>query len=609
MPAARSSARSRARLAVPVAALATAALILSGCGSSSVGGNRGSASRAPASNASGSNVPVPAAYNNATVGLVNMSNKPGGTLRLLAQADCDSWDPGGTYYGWCWNMQRLFTRSLVGYSSIPGANNIKIEPDLAQSLGQHNANFTQWTYKLKPGVKWENGKPVTSKDVKYGVERLFATDVINGGPYSYYVATIKHPASYKGPYHSGDLASIQTPDDQTITFNLSVPYSDFDYLMALPAGGAVPAGTEGGTQFKAATYGLHPMSSGPYKIQSYTPKSSIVFARNPEWSQSTDTVRHPLADKVELTIDSDASDIGQRLLAGTADAEVDTNVDQNLQAKIAADPKLKANADDPVTGYTQYIVVNQTVKPLDNVHCRLAVFYAANKQALLQARGGNYGGSIAKTMAPPTLPGYDPNANPYPNGPNSTGDLAKAKDELKQCGQPNGFSTKIAYATAGRGPATFDALQHSLSSVGIHANGAPADSSTYYTRFIGSPSNIVSQGLGLNLAGWAADFPTGYGFWNAIANGDTILPTGNTNYASLNDPVINKILDDSTKSAGTHAEEFKKLDAQVMQDAVMLPYVYNKSLFYRNPRLTNVRCDFAVGGYYDVVNIGTSDGK
>src|SRR5919112_650916 len=84
-----------------------------------------------------------------------------------SDGDCDSWDPGNTYYGWCWNMQRLFTRTLVGYSSTPGANNVAIEGDLATGLGQHNADFTEWTYKLKPNIKWEDGSVVTSKQIKY----------------------------------------------------------------------------------------------------------------------------------------------------------------------------------------------------------------------------------------------------------------------------------------------------------------------------------------------------------------------------------------------------------------------------------------------------------
>ena len=56
-------------------------------------------------------------FNAAANNVVDPSTKTGGTLRLLAGSDCDSWDPGRTSYGWCWNLQRLITRTLVGYTS------------------------------------------------------------------------------------------------------------------------------------------------------------------------------------------------------------------------------------------------------------------------------------------------------------------------------------------------------------------------------------------------------------------------------------------------------------------------------------------------------------
>ena len=182
-------------------------------------------------------------------------------------------------------------------------------------MGTHNANFTQWTYTLKSGIKFSNGTPITPKDIKYGVERLFATDVINGGPSSYFISGIAHPKNYAGPYKSGDLSTIKTTAT-TITFNLSGPNADFNYLMAMAASAPVPYKTEGGPGFTGATYTKHPVASGPFMIKSYTPNKSIVFVRNPDWSQSTDTIRHPLVNEVDLTVDTDPVDIDKKLAGG-----------------------------------------------------------------------------------------------------------------------------------------------------------------------------------------------------------------------------------------------------------------------------------------------------
>jgi peptide/nickel transport system substrate-binding protein len=534
--------------------------------------------------------------------VINRSTKTGGTLNLLSSADCDSWDPQNTYFGWCWNMQRLFSRSLVGYAKLYG-DKYQLAPDLATSLGKHNANFTQWSYTLKSGLKFSTGQPIRPIDIKYGIERLFATDVINGGPSSYFIDSIAHPKSYKGPYKSGDLSSIKTTSN-SITFNLATPYADFDYLMAMSAAAPVPYKVEGG-KFKAATYGKHPVASGPFEVQSYTQNKQITFVRNPNWSQSTDTIHHPLVDKVVLTIDTNPDDIDQKLQAGTADANASQPVGITFQSKILRDPNLKANSDDATTPFTWYVSLLPSVIP--NVHCRRAVFYAFDKMGAIRAIGGPTAGVVSGSMTPPGIDGYEAKYNPYPDGSDNTGDTAKAKQELQACGKPNGFSTKFAYSTPStKSPNLFKAEQAALGRVGIKITAATADASNYYHTFLGSPANAKNQGLGLGNQGWGPDFPTGYGFWNSIANGKNILPTGNFNTPSLNDPVVNKVLDNAPKGTNTQAD-WQRLNHEVMNQAVYLPYAWGKDLYYRNPRLTNVSCDNALAfGIYDFVNVGVN---
>jgi peptide/nickel transport system substrate-binding protein len=597
----------RRKPALIAVCLATAAVtVLAACSSgakkpSSNGNNTSNPAANVSANNSSTSPHSTTGYNAAANNIINPSTKTGGTLVLLAGSDCDSWDPGRTYYGWCWNMQRLITRTLVGYTSVNGTN-FKLGPDLATSLGKHNSNFTQWTYTLKSGLKYENGKPITPMDIKYGIERLFATDVINGGPSSYFLDSIAHPKNYAGPYKDGDLNTIKTTSN-SITFNLSGPNADFDYLMALPASAPVPYQVEGGPNFKGATYTKHPVASGPFEIQSYQQNKQMTLVRNPNWSQATDTIRHPLVDKVTLTVDSNVGDIDKKLQAGTADARADTGVQTAFQSQILTNPQLKANADDPILAATRYMAVIPSVIP--NIHCRRAIFYAFDKAAAVRVFGGPTAGVPATSMTPPGIEGYDPTFNPYPSGPDQSGDDAKAKQELKLCGKPNGFTTKFAYGTPSEtGPNLFQAEQQALGKVGIKITSAPGSANTYYSTYIGSPANLKNEGIGLAVAGWGADFPTGYGFYNSITNGANILPTGNSNYASLNDPTVNKVLGEAPKGQATEAD-WKALDAAVMKNAVYLPMIWEKTLYYRNPRMTNVTCDDALAfGIYDFVNIG-----
>jgi len=578
------------RKTLAMASVAVAgALLLAGCTSAGKSGSNNSSAAA----ATG--------FNAAVDKVINPSTKSGGTLKLLSTDDCDSWDPARTYYGWCLNMQRVFSRTLVNYSKVNGTKFV-LSPDLATDMGQHNADYTEWKYTLQDGLKYSDGSAIKAEDIKYAVERMYATDVITGGPGFYFTAIIDAPASYKGPYKSGELPdSAIAVDGNTITFHLKKAFADFNYLLGLPTSAPVPKDKDTGANYTKA-----PVASGPFQVSAYTPKKSITFTRNKYWTQATDKIRTPHANEIDLTFNSNSDDIDNQLRTGSADARMDTAVNPTFQSQILTQPKLKANADNPAGPTTRYTAIAASVAPFDNIHCRKAVFYAWDKAAGLAVAGGAAAGKIAYSATPPGILGYDPSYNPYPSGKDNTGDVAKAKEELKACGKPNGFATKYAYSTPDvtNGKA-FAAVKAALGRVGISVSAATSSASDYYATFVGSPNNVKNQGLGLIAAGWGADFPTPYGMFQNIVNGNAILPQGNSNYASINIPAVNEVLDDtgtpSTQESGA------KLNHALMEGAQFLPTRYAADLWYRNPRMTNVTANNALGfGAYDVVNAGVS---
>jgi peptide/nickel transport system substrate-binding protein len=241
------------------------------------------------------------------------------------------------------------------------------------------------------------------------------------------------------------------------------------------------------------------------------------------------------------------------------------------------------------------------------VHCRRAIQYAVNKVDLQNARGGPItGGDIAMNSFPPTLAGAPKDPAPrYPDGADHTGDLAKAKDELKQCGQPNGFSITQGHSTTAKSRAVAAATQQALSRVGIKVNLKAADSSQYYSSFIGSPQNVAKNGLGIADAGWGADFPTGYGFYSQIVDGRNIKPAGNSNYSELNDPKINSLIDESLTSTDrdTFNQKYQEVDKQLMEDATFVPFVFDRALVAVSSRLKNVYFNQGYG-HFDLATMG-----
>lgn len=550
------------------------------CGSSGGGGNAGGGGSNGAASANR---------------IIQTSDKKGGTLQALNDSDCDYWDPQRTYYANCWNQQRWFSRQLVTYAPKPGTP--ELVGDLAQSVPS-SSDLKTWTYKLKPGIKFEDGTPITSKDIKYGIERVFAQDVINGGP-TYpidYLQDPNHP--YPGPYKDTDpnklgLKSVETPDDSTITFHLNKPLADWNYIMATPQSTPVPRAKDTGAQ-----YNFHPVASGPYKIQSYTPNKQITFVRNTEWDPKTDTARKALPDKIVVTMGLQLDDVDERILSNQADFYVgQTGVQVAAQSKILADPNLKnARTTDNSTIFLRYLTVFQKVAPFDNIHCRNAVAWALDKSAQQLARGGPVGGGdIATTMLPPSLKYYSKfDLFPTPGG---KGDIAKAKEELKACGKPNGFSTTLTSRSNGKEVAQAEAVQASLAKVGIHATIDKFDPSQYFSAVIGVPSNVHKKKYGLAMAAWGSDWPAPWPFFSSIADGRKILAAGNSNYGELNDPTVNSNLDAgaSTLDEAKQQTAFTNVDKAVVRSAVYIPLLYDKALNVFSSRLTNVYYTSAFG--------------
>jgi peptide/nickel transport system substrate-binding protein len=538
-------------------------------------------------------------------GVHNPSDVKGGELRILNTDDVDSLDPARAYYAFVWNLSRFYNRTLVTFDPKPGADGQKLVADLATDTGKSSNGNKTWTYTLKDGVKFEDGTPITSKDIKYGVERVFAQDVINGGP-TYLIDFLQDPKKpYPGPYKDKDpnklgLKAVQTPDDKTIVFNLNKPLPDFPYLLQLPGSGPVPKARDTGAQ-----YANHPVSSGPYKIASYVKDKQIKFVRNTNWDPKTDTVRKALPDTIAFTAGLSAEDVDARIQAGDADVDAaNVGVQIATQGKILKDKKLAAQADNPITGFTRYFAINNKVAPLDNIECRKAVIYGANMATLQQSRGGQYGGDIATQMFPPSLQGYKA-YDPYAIKANKSGQVDKAKEALKACGQPNGFAMNIATQDTPKGVAAAEALQAGLERVGINATLQKAAPAKYYADFVGSPKSVHEKKLGVMQAGWGPDFPTPFGFFSSIADPRKILPAGNSNYGEFDDPKAAAAIDKALTEASVEASfpEWQEVDKLAMDNASYLPFIVDKALMYANPRVTNL---YVTGGYgqYDFVNMG-----
>ncbi|MFB6549747.1 ABC transporter substrate-binding protein [Streptomyces sp. NPDC056405] len=591
----------RRKQALAAAAVVAALLTTAACGGGGDdSGNGGSKNGAPGFDAANNKVAQAA------------QAKKGGTLKFASTQDADSWDTTRGYYGFMWNFSRYYSRQLVTNKTEPGSAGAEVTPDLATGLAKVSDDGKTYTYTLRDGITWEDGKPITSKDVKYGIERVWAQDVLSGGP-TYLKEVLDPKDEYQGPYKDKSkdklgLKAIETPDDKTIVFKLPQANSDFEEMLALTS--ASPVRQDKDTKAK---YTLRPFSSGPYKFESYNPGKDLTLVRNTEWNQASDPVRKAYPDKITIKFFSNANDLDARLIAGDYDLDL-AQTGLSPQGRTTALKEHKGNLDNPVSGYIRYASFPQNVKPFDNIHCRKAVLYGADHVSLQTARGGPVaGGDIGTNMLPPSVPGsegqkYDPYGMA---GENKKGNVEKAKEELKACGKPNGFKTTIAVRN--NKPvevATAESLQASLKKVGIDVEIDQYDGAQYAST-VGSPSNVKKKGYGIIIMGWGPDFPSVQGYGLPLWHSDYILDSANNNFAMINDKEIDGLfadyltqLDDAGK-----AKIATQINHKVMEGAYYLPFVFEKFINWRSSRLANVYTTDGYSGMYDFVNLGLKNPK
>jgi peptide/nickel transport system substrate-binding protein len=223
------------------------------------------------------------------------------------------------------------------------------------------------------------------------------------------------------------------------------------------------------------------------------------------------------------------------------------------------------------------------------------------------AYGGKFaGGEIATTVLPPTIPGYK-EADIYGKKSHPNGQVDKAKDALKKCGQPDGFETTIGYRSSrDKEKATAVAFQQSLSKVGIKVNVKPMGDDTFTSEQCGKPSYVVANKVGICVYGWGADWPTAYGFLSQIVDSRTINPEGGAPNFAVRIPEVDKLVDQmAVEPDGDKRSELgTKIDQMVMEQAYIYPGIYAKGVLLRGKNVTNSFINDALSGQYDYISMG-----
>jgi peptide/nickel transport system substrate-binding protein len=350
----------------------------------------------------------------------------------------------------------------------------RVVPEVAESWS-YSPDGTLWTFKIRQGIKFANGDPLTAKDVEYSLRR---------------VLILSKTAAWVLQQFIAKPEDIVATDNYTLTIKLKEKVAPdlFLSVLAFTTSAIVnPREAEAhasGNDMGSGWLTDHSAGSGPYILEKWDRNSEIVLRANPNYwrgppSIKTIIIKHVPEPATQMLL----------LQKGDVDIAFGLTIDQIQQLKNVKGIKI---LEYPVLQLA-YIGMNVNNTYLSNEKVRTAIKYAIDYDGII--RDILKGGAMkVQTIIPYPLLGFNP-ATPYYR------DVNKAKQLLAEAGYPNGFDIELAYP-AGAHPQEEIAqkIQRDLAEVGIRVTLRPMAAAEMYQKY-------RQQSLQLVLAGWGSDYP------------------------------------------------------------------------------------------------------
>ncbi|HEY0539025.1 MAG TPA: ABC transporter substrate-binding protein [Actinoallomurus sp.] len=505
----------------------------------------------------------------------------GGTLHLMAKAAAGSFDPQVNYTLQYWQLYQATYDGLLAFKKIGGQESFTVVPDLAQAMPQVTNGGKTYVFKLRPGIKFSNGKALTVDDVVASFERIFTVSSPTAG--TFYNGIVGGAACLKKP--AGCSLSKGVVGDTsagTVTINLTAPDPEFPYKLAVPHASIVPKGSP------AKDSGTKPLpSTGPYMVGSYDPNRALKLVRNPyfkEWSRDAEPQGYP--DEIDETFGL------------TVEAEV-TAV-ENGQGDWIYDPPPSDRLNEMGTKYEKqvhvnpltaffYLTLNTHLAPFDNQAARQAINWAVDRAAAVRLYGGTNLAQPACTVLPAGFPGHV-NFCDYTKGGGASWaapDIEKAKQLVQQSGTA-GQQVAVVVQEDEVNKAIGEYVQSLLNQIGYKATLKPLSANIQFT-YIQNTKNKVQ----LALTSWYQDYPAASDYLNVLLSCASYHPGSDSsiNISGFCDKGVDAQMQDAlkTEQVGMPAanQKWGQVDQAVMQKSPLVPLFNPKLVDFVSTKVGN----------------------
>ena len=417
-------------------------------------------------------------------------------------------------------------------------------PDLADKWQQSDDGLT-YTFHLRKGVKFHNGRKLTAADVRFSYERLLRRETASHR--AWVVAAIAGAQALRTG-KADSLAGLKTPDAHTVVITLEETFAPFLSHLAMGNAAVVPREE---VEKPGAPFGRRPVGTGPFRFKRWDDDNVIELAR------SNDYFAGPAKLKgIRFRIIKEPLVAYQEYMAGNLEH---CAVPEGFLDKIRSGPQ-KAELRTVATLSTYYLGIMMSHEPLgENVHLRRALNYAVDRAHLCKrVLGGSH--APAKGLIPPGLPAHNPKLEGYRYDP------ARAKEELKKAGfgpdnPPPAFTLYLRSSLPT--PQVAQAIQSDFKRVGIPVKLRLLDFGA-----LREAANKAEPDL--FYLSWIADFPDADNFLQLFHSARFGSPGNRVRYA---DREVDELLARSRKEPDhdRRIALYRRTESRIVADA---PWVF-----------------------------------
>ncbi len=480
------------------------------------------------------------------------------TLIVTSLSDVNSLDPALGYDTVSWPTESLVYRGLVTWDD----DGKEVVPALAEKVDS-SSDGLKYTFTLRDGVKFSNGREITADDVKYSFERLLDAKTASPGSFIFdLIAGAKDFIDGKAT----EITGIKVVDAKTVEFTLSHTEWTFLQRMATPFASIV---AKEGVEAAGDQFGRQPLGAGPFVLKSWESGVRLTFERNPNYYCEG----YPKVDTVQLDIGVDPSVMVLRVESGEADTSLDFIAPADYP-RISEDTALKDKMLLSPVPNVFYLGFNVREAPFNDVKVRQALSMAVDRDRIVQLLNGRP--LAANGLFPPNLSGHNPDL------PALTYDPEAAKALLKEAGLGDGISTKIYATTDPADQTVVQAVAQDWEAVGVKVEIVSLEFSQLLDIMYGdNPGQIP-----VLYISWFADYPDPSDFYQPLLQ----CKAANNIGGFCNEALDKQEADAAAIPPGDERwKAYGALEEAINADAPWVFIFYGRNFFYTSSRVKDLK--------------------